>query len=267
MPLNTSRSRNHARTRETGIVYKFKTEVAEKVYRDLVPIVPIRFQLDNSMDVNAGMDFDEQKECVVVKYKNTADERIDLMHELLHVRMQFRDGFPLLAWQTSDPVATPDIRVAVSIIRDTVDDMYVFHALYMEFDTFPISPNFFRQCRKDIRAHRMHHVENKTGINKTLVAAWRLRIAQLSQEEFFPKMTTPQKEICEEFLSLFTKIDPEIQRTLSFLRSCVTPEAVATPIAHGQALEKLRDHLDLSPNVLHLAVRKNIAKTWVLQRI
>ena len=248
-------------------MYVFKIEHAQKLSQDLISIVPIKFQIDNSMSVNALMDFDEQSQNVIIKFKSSADEQIDLMHDLLHVRMQFKDKFSLLAWQTNDSRITDEIRNAVSNMRDIVDDTYIFNSLYNEFDIFPISPNFFNECKKDIQDHKINHIQSITGINKILVGSWRLRIAQLVLNDFSLKIDSYQKEICEEFLSLFSNIDIKINTTLSFLESHITYQSVITPLEHGQALDNLKDHIGFSPSLLHLASRNKINNRWLLQRI
>lgn len=248
-------------------MYKFKTKPAATLYENLVCIVPIEFRIDNSMNVNSAMDFDEQRQSVVVKYKSTAEEQIDIIHELLHVRMQFSDAFPLLAWQKSDMLVTDEIRTAVKHIRNIADDTYIFHALYDEFHVFPISPNFFRQCRKDNKTRKRTQVQSETGINRVLVGAWRLRIAKLALERFSAQMTVHQKNICEEFLSLLTDKGDEIDHTFSFLNSNVTQQAVATTMEHGKTLERLRDHLGLSAGLLHLAKWEKRGQNWTLTRI
>jgi hypothetical protein len=253
---------------EAGVgMYRFQTQIAERLYRDLSELVPIQFQLDNSLRENSCMRFDKQEQSVIVKFKRNVDEGVDITHELMHVRMEFKNSFSLLSWHTNDPQVTLEIQEAVQRMRNIVDDTYIFHALYQEFDIFPISQNFFRESRRDIRRGQIGIVQGLSTVNRTLEGAWRLRIAALSIQHFSTRMTLNQRQIATDFLDRFLKVESEIREIVTFIETNITKQFVMNPVDHGIALEALRDRMGFTESLLHLAAWQRVENRWILRRI
>ena len=247
-------------------MYKFKHSTTEQLFQNFSGLVQVTFEHKENMDVNASMDFDENRQVAIIKHKNQADEEVDITHELLHVRMEFKDGFTLLSWPKGDQSVTPDLKDTIKRIRNIVDDTYIFDRLHREFGIFPISQIFFREIRKDIRAGYIRNIQGLPATCKMLIGAWKLRIADFALNWYGSDLTTNQRRLSEDFLRRFSASDRDITNMFSFIRANVTPQTVDAPQKHGQALEKLPDELAL-PSVVHLASRQKQAGKWVLRRI
>ena len=78
-------------------MYNFNTEYAKQLYDYVTMVVPIAFIRDNGTPERGRIDFNGKSQIVEMRYKNISDEIVSIAHELLHVRMEFQDHFPLLA--------------------------------------------------------------------------------------------------------------------------------------------------------------------------
>jgi hypothetical protein len=242
-------------------MYDFSIERVRELYEELNQIVPITFRLDDSIGANAMLDVDRNNR-PVIKYKTIADEQIGILHELIHVRMFYRDSFCKLAWRGNvDDV----LHRTVEHIRNIVDDTYVFTVLYDEYDVFPISPVFFTACRDDLANCRIQLMEGETGVNKTLVGAWRIRIAELSMERFANHLLYPDRTVCTRFVEQFSTLDADFEGLLEVIRSLFTPEEIINPNNHAQALIVMRDHVQLQPNIFHLATHRQEGTSFPLR--
>lgn len=247
------------------MMYKFKTEYAKQLYDHVTMVVPIVFIRDNGMAERGRMDFNENSQTVEIRYKSTSDEIVDIAHELHHVRMEFHNDFPVLAWPTNHPDLTPGIEDIVKRIRDAVDDTYVFHQLYANTGVLPISDVFYREIRKDIKRGIIHIVQSLPIESRPIVTAWRLRIADLSYSEYGDKLTTNQRRLSADFISLFQSKNPAAQDLFIHLKQNVVGSSLSNDQELGAALIDLRNKLAL-PSWLHLATRQNIGGRWVLRR-
>jgi len=246
------------------MTYNFKTEYARDLHTRLSTIVPIIFIRDNDMVECARMDFHGGNQPVKVKYKSTADEIVDIAHELLHVRMQLQDGFPLLAWPDNlNP--TPEIKDAVKRIRDAVDDTYVLHQLFTDTGRLPVSEVFYREVRRDLKKGFIQIVRSVPSVSRPLETAWRLRLADLSCSAYGKCLTTNQRQLAGDFLSRFQGKDPAASHLFMYLKQNVLGVQLCDPHQLGCVLISLRDKLDL-PSWLHLATWQQINSKWVLKK-
>jgi|GEM_PF-5204838 len=248
-------------------MYEFKSENVDRFFRELNSIILIRFKLVNDLGSNACMDFDPDIQTVIIRYKDHADESIDILHELIHVEMFFRDAFCLLGWQTGDPLATEEITRVVFHIRNIVDDTYVFHALFERFGVFPISPIFFNACRTDCKRRKIQLMESERGLSRILIGAWRLRMAELCTQDFNSGLTTSQRRACFRFLKMFSNQNPEIDQVLALLRSSVTPTSLGGAAEHSRALLLIRDYLGLPSEIVYLAKYEKSNHGFSLEKV
>lgn len=212
------------------------------------------------------MDFCDAAQQAEIRYKITADEIVDIAHELIHIRMQFIDNFPLLAWPTNDSVVTADIQDAVKRIRDAVDDTYVLHRLFEDTGQRPVSEVFYREIRKDIKHGIIRLVQEAPNMSRPLATAWRLRLADLSRHAFNRSLTPNQRQLSEGFLSRFVDSDTDARELFEHLRDTVKNENLQDPQRFGEVLLSLRDRLEL-PACLHLATRQRVNGRWELRRL
>jgi hypothetical protein len=234
-------------------MYDFTSNSVEKFFQELNLVVPIRLVLVNDLGANASFDFDPRTQSVVIRYLDRADENIDILHELIHVEMFFRDDFCQLAWPTNDPLATGEVKRIVFHIRNIVDDTYVFHCLYERFGVFPISPIFLRACRRDRKKQKIQLMESEIGLGRILAGAWRLRMAELCTQSFGSRLASSQRGVCCKFLETFSNKASDVDEVLAFLRSSVTPTNVRNAAEHSEVLLLFRDFLGLSPEIVYLA--------------
>jgi hypothetical protein len=249
------------------MVYEFKNESIKRLFLELNSIVPIRLKLVHDLESNACMDFVPDIQSVVIRYKDCADENIDILHELIHVEMFFKDAFFVLAWQTGNPLATEEIRRAVFHIRNIVDDTYVFHTLHERFGVFPVSPIFFRACRTDCKRQKIQLMESEEGLNRVLIGAWRLRMAELCTQNFNSGLATSQRRVCFKFLETFSNQNAEIDQVLALLRNSVTPMNLRDAAEHSRALLSIRDSLGLSSEIVYLAKYERRNQGFYLERV
>ena len=247
------------------MTYNFKTQYAHDLYSHVSTIVPITFVRDDGMPERAWMDFDDKSQKVEIKYKRTADEIVDIAHELLHVRMQFQDLFPLLAWPTNHSDLTAGIQDLVKRIRDAVDDTYIFYHLFADTGVLPISEVFYREIRKDLKRGIIHILQSLPIESRPLVTAWRLRIADLSLSEYGKNLTTNQRQLSADFISRFQSKDTAAQDLFIHLKQNMVGSSLSNEHELGDALIGLRDKLAL-PSWLHLATRQQINGRWVLKQ-
>lgn len=246
-------------------MYNFKTEYAKQLYDHVTMVVPIAFIRDNEMPERGSMDFDENSQTVEIRYKSTSNEIVDIAHELIHVRMQFQDHFPLLAWPTNHPDITPGIKDIIKRIRDVVDDTYIFHQLFSNTGVLPISDVFYREIRKDIKRGIIHVVQSLPAESRPIATAWRLRLADLSYSEYSEKLTANQRRLSADFISHFQNKDTAAHDLFIYLKQNVVGSNLSNDQELGAALIDLRDKLTL-PSWLHLATRQNIGGRWVLRQ-
>lgn len=244
--------------------YNFKTQYGRDLHSGLSTVVPIAFIADDGMAECARMDFDEGSQRVEIRYKSGADELVDIAHELTHVRMQFQDGFPLLAWPSDHPPAR-DIEEAVKRIRDAVDDTYVLHELFVDTKVLPISQVFYREIRKDLEKGVIHIVQGLCPLSRPLATAWRLRLADLSCSEYYKCLTTSERDLAADFVSHFEGKDAAAKDLFTYLKQNVIASQLCSPQQLGCILIGLRDRLAL-PSWLHLATRQQINGKWKLRK-
>jgi hypothetical protein len=247
------------------MTYNFKTEYAKQLYSQISNVVPIVFIQDDGMAECSRMDFNDRLQHVEIRYKSAADEFVDIAHELLRVRMQFYDRFPLLAWSVNHPKLNPGIQDLVKQIRTVVDDTYILHHLFTDTGMLPISDVFYGEIRKDIKRGIISIGRNLPVESRSLVAAWRLRLADLSCSVYSKKLTHDQHRFTSYFISHFQNKDPVVQGLFIYLRQNVVGSRLSNENEFGNALIGLRDKLDL-PSWLHLATRQKINGTWALKQ-
>ncbi len=246
------------------MTYNFKTQYAKQLYNHVSNVVPIVLIQDDGMPERARMEFDDRSQNVEIRYKSTADEIVDIAHELLHVRMQFHDRFPLLSWPANHPNLNPGIEDLVKQIRDAVDNTYILHNLFADTGMLPISDVFYDEIRKDIKRGTIHIVQGLPAESRPLVTAWRLRLADLSCSQFSEKLSHDQNRLSAYFISHFQSKDPVVQDLFIHLRQNVVGSRLSNEHELVDALIGLRDKLGL-PSWLHLATRQKINKRWVLK--
>jgi hypothetical protein len=246
------------------MTYDFKTPYSQNLYSDLSTVVPIVFIRDDGMSECARMNFDEGSQKVQIRYTRTADEFVDIAHELLHVRMQFRDGFPLLAWPSGRRDLTPDIEDLVEKIRNAVDDTYVLRHLFADTGLLPISQVFYREIRKDLKRDIIHVVQSDPVGSRPIHTAWRLRVADLSLSEYDKVLSSNQRQVSTDFISRFQSKDPDVEDLFINLKQNVMGSKLSDEHQLGDALIGLRDKLGL-PSWLHLATYQKINGTWGLR--
>ncbi|MDP8227051.1 MAG: hypothetical protein P9L89_05375 [Candidatus Celaenobacter polaris] len=239
------------------MTYDFQTNYAGSLHQLVSAHVPVSFIRDNSLAECACMDFCDAAQQAEIRYKGTADEIVDIAHELIHIRMQFLDNFPLLAWPTNDSVVTADTQDAVKRIRDAVDDTYVLHRLFEDTGQRPVSAVFYREIRKDIKQGTIRLVQGAPNMSRPLANAWRLRLADLSLNVFNSSLTTNQRQLAEGFLSRFVDSDTDARELFEHLRHAVTNDDLQDLQRFGEVLLCLRDRLGL-PACLHLATRQRV---------
>lgn len=247
------------------MTYNFKTDYARELHAQLPAGIPICFTRDDHMAECASMDFCEGTQSVQIRYKSTADEIVDIAHELIHVRMQFLHGFPLLAWPSNCSGLTADIEDAVKRIRDAVDDTYVLQQLFADTAQLPVSAVFYREVRGDLKQGIMRLVQSVPALSRPFVAAWRLRLADLSCCAFKSSLTTNQSQLAADFLSRFKDKEPAVRDLFMHLKQDVGFAQLSDPQQFGRVLLGLRDKLGL-PSWLHLATRQRVNGKWVLKQ-
>jgi hypothetical protein len=247
------------------MTYKFKTEYAKQLYSHVSNVVPIVFIQDDGMTERSRIDFDDKSQNVEIRYKSAADEFVDIAHELLRVRMQFHDRFPLLAWPVNHPNLNPGIKDLVKQIRIVVDDTYILHHLFTDTGMLPIGDVLYDEIRKDIKRGIISIAQSFPVESRHLVAAWRLRLADLSCSVYSKKLTNDQRRFTSYFISHFQNKDPVVQVLFIYLRQNVTGSRLSNENEFGNALIDLRDKLDLQ-SWLHLETRQKINGRWVLKQ-
>lgn len=247
------------------MTYNFKTEYAKQLYSHVSNVVTIVFIQDNGMTECSRMDFDDSSQHVEIRYKSAADEFVDIAHKLLRVRMQFYDRFPLLACPVNHPNLKPEIKDLVKQIRIVVDDTYILHRLFTDTGTLPIGDVFYEEIRKDIKRGNISISQSLPVESRPLVAAWRLRLADLSCSVYSKELTNEQRRFTSYFISHFQNKDPIVQGLFIYLRQNVVGPHLSNENEFGNALIGLRDRLNL-PSWLHLETRQKINGRWVLKQ-
>jgi len=245
------------------MTYNFKTQYAKQLYNHISNIVPIVLINDDGITERARMQFDDSSQNVEVRYKSTADEIVDIAHELLHAQMQFHDRFPLLSWPANQPSLNPEIEELAKQIGNVVDNTYILHNLFIDTEMLPISDVFYDEIRKDIQRGTIHIVQGLPPESRPLAAAWRLRLADLSCSQFSKKLSLDQNRLSTYFISHFQSKDPIVQDIFIHLRQNVVGSRLSNEHGLGDALMGLCDKLGL-PSWLHLATRQQINNKWVL---
>jgi hypothetical protein len=246
------------------MTYNFKTPYAKQLYSHVSQVVPIVFIRDDGMPERGRMDFNDSSQNVEIRHKSTDDELVDIAHELLRVRMQFHDRFPLLAWPANHPDLTPGIEDLVTQLIDIVYDTHILHHLFANTGILPISDVFYREIHKDIKRGIIHMAQSLPLESRPLVAARRLRIADLSCSEYSKISTDDQRRLSTYFISHFQNKDPVVQDLFIHLRQNVAGSSLSSEHELGDALIGLRDKLAL-PSWVHLATRQKINGRWVLK--
>jgi hypothetical protein len=245
------------------MTYSFNTQYAKQLYNNISNIVPIVFVNDDELTERATMHFDDSSQNVEIKFKSTADEIVDIAHELLHVRMQFYECFPLLSWPANHPNLNPGIEGLVKQIGDVVDNTYILHHLFTDTGMLPISDVFYDKIRRDIQRGTIQIAQSLPPESRPLVAAWRLRLVELSCSQFREKLSHDQNRLSTYFISHFQNKDPVVQDLFIHLRQNVVGSRLSNEREIGEALMGLRDKLGL-PSWLYLATREKINNKWVL---
>ena len=158
-----------------------------------------------------------------------------------------------------------EIEDAVKRIRDAVDNTYVLYQLFADTPQLPISAGFYREIRKDLKHGVMQLVRKAPVSSRPFLAAWRLRLADLSCSVFKNRLTTRQSRLAAGFLSRFQDKDPEVRGLFMHLKQYVGRDQVSDPRQFGCVLISLRDKLKL-PLWLHLATRQRVNGRWVLKQ-
>jgi hypothetical protein len=247
------------------MTYNFKTEYTKQLYSHVSNVVPIVFIQDNGMTECSRMDFDDRSQHVEIRCKSDADEFVDIAHELLRVRMQFHDRFPLLACPADHPDLNPGLNDLVKQIRTVVDDTYILHRLFTDTGMLPISDVFYGEIRKDIKRGIISIAQSFPVESRSLVAAWCLRLADLSCSVYSKKLTNDQRRFISYFISHFQNKDPVVQGLFIHLRQNVVGSRLSNEKEFGNVLMGLRDKLAL-PSWMHLVTRQKINGRWVLKQ-
>lgn len=245
--------------------YNFKTGYAKQLYSHVSNVVPIVFIRDHGMIERSRMDFNDRSQHVEIRYNSAADEFVDIAHELLRVRMQFQDHFPILGWPLNHPDLNPGLKNLVKQITTVVDDTYILHHLFTDTGMLPISDVFYDEIRKDIKRGIISIAQGLPVETRPLAAAWRLRLADLSCSVYRKKLPHDQARFISYFISHFQNKDPVVQGLFIYLRQNVVGSRLSNKTEFGNALIGLRDKLGL-PSWLHLATRQKINGRWVLKR-
>ena len=188
------------------------------------------------MPERARTEFDDRSQNIKISYKSAADEIVDIAHELLHVRMQFHDRFPLLSWPTNHPDLNPGIKDLVKQIRNAVDNTYILHNLFANTGMLPVSDLFYDEIRKDIKRGAIHIVQSLPAESRPLATAWRLRLADLSCSQFSKKLSRDQNRLSAYFISHFQSKDPVVQDLFLHLRQNVVGWRLSNVHEVGEAL-------------------------------
>jgi len=247
------------------MTYNFKTKYTKQLYSHVSNVVPIVFIQDDGMTERTRMDFDDRSQHVEIRYKSAAEEFVDIAHELLRARMQFHDRFPFLACPVNHPDLNPGIKDLVKQIKNVVDDTYILHHLFTDTGMLPISDVFYGETRKDIKRGIICIAQSFPVESRPLVAAWRLRLADLSCSVYSMKLTHDQRRFTSYFISHFQNKDPVVQELFIYLRQNVVGSRLSNENEFGNALMGLRDKLGL-PSWPYLATRQKINGTWVLKQ-
>ncbi|MGD8548867.1 MAG: hypothetical protein PVJ45_04540 [Desulfobacterales bacterium] len=247
------------------MTYNFKTQYTKQLYNHVSNIVPIILINDDGITERVRMQFDDSSQNVEIRYKSTADEIVDIAHELLHVRMQFHDRFPLLSWPANHPNLSPGIEDLVKQIGNIVNNTYILHHLFIDTEMLPISNVFYDEIRRDIKRGTIYIVQSLPPESRPLASAWRLRLADLSCSQFREKLSHDQNRLSTYFISHFQSKDPVVQDLFIYLRQNVVGSRLSNEHELGDALMRLCDKLGL-PSWLHLASRQKINNKWVLTR-
>jgi hypothetical protein len=247
------------------MTYNFKTKYAKQLYSHISNVVPIVFIQDDGMAECSRMEFDDRLQHVEIRYKSAAEEFVDIAHELLRVRMQFHDRFPLLAWSVNHPDLSPGIQDLVKQINTVVDDTYILHRLFTDTGMLPISDVFYDEIRKDIKRGIISMGRSLPVKSRPLVAAWRLRLADMSCSVYSKKLPNDQRRFTSYFISHFQNKDPVVQGLFIYLRQNVVGSRLSNENEFGNALMGLCDKLGL-PSWVHLETRQKINGRWVLKR-
>ena len=246
------------------MTYNFKTGYAKQLYSHVSNAVPIVFIQDYGMIERSRMDFDDTLQHIKIRYNSTADEFVDIAHELLRVRMQFQDRFPILVWPSNHPDINPGLKNLVKQLTTVVDDTYILYQLFTDTGMLPISDAFYDEIRRDIKRGILSIAQDLPVESHPLVAAWRLRLADLSCSVYSKKLTNDQGRFTSYFISHFQNKDPVAQGLFIYLRQNVVGSRLSNENEFGNALIGLRDKLGL-PSWLHLATRQKINGRWVLK--
>jgi len=247
------------------MTYNFKTQYVKQLYNHVSNIVPIILINDDGITERARMQFDDSSQNVEIRYKSAAEEFVDIAHELLRVRMQFHDRFPLLAWSVNHPDLSPGIQDLVKQINTVVDNTYILHRLFTDTGMLPISDVFYDEIRKGIKRGIISMGRSLPVESHPLVAAWRLRLADMSCSVYSKKLPNDQRRFTYLFISHFQNKDPVVQGLFIYLRQNVVGSRLLNENEFGNALMGLRDKLDL-PSWLHLETRQKINDRWVLKQ-
>ena len=245
------------------MTYNFKTEYAKHLYNHVSKVVPIVFIQDDGMTECSRMDFDDKSQHVEIRYKIDADEFADIAHELLRVRTQFHDRFPLLTCPANHADLNPGLKDLVKQIRTVVDDTYILHHLFTDTGMLPIGDEFYGEIRKDIKRGIISIAQSLPVESRPLVSAWRLRLADLSCSVYSKKLTNEQRRFISYFISHFQNKDPVVQELFIHLRQNVVGSRLSNEKEFGNALMGLRDKFAL-PSWVHLVTRQKINGRWVL---
>ncbi len=247
--------------------YAFTNDQVKSFAETLNKTVPIHFIRNKKISDNAMMDYDKDSGSVIIEYKKKQpDELVDILHELIHVDMFFIKGYHKLAYGTNNPQVTSAIKRTVKLIRDIIDDSCVFERLNADYKVFPISPIYFKECRKDCESKKIHLAQHEVNQNKSLLIAWRLQISEMCLNEFRELLPLDKEVICKNFLKKFKNSNQRAKEILRFIHSTIDQMNSLDVHHHANALIQFRDFLGYKDDLLYLAKMKKEGSRYSLTK-
>jgi len=209
----------------------------------------VAFELTDALGCNAETFYEVPPR---VKYKKTAWQTVDILHELLHVRHFYVDGFGMLAWPDESP-PTSDVRQSVQHVRDIIDNTVVHRELWREYHFLPISNIFFDECRTDLERGLVGLARNKSGLNHTLLVADRLWMAKMCLSDFGTALAERDRPTCRDFLAHFSGKHHDAEEVVDFLKLLDDAKNLADPKEHEESQVEFVTMLGLPQVQLHIS--------------
>jgi len=207
------------------------------------------FRLNDALGCNA-----ETFYCVppLVEYRRTAWETVDILHELLHIRQFYVDGFGMLAWPTRSPPCS-DVQRTVKHLRNILDNTVVHRKLWRDYGLLPIHDQFFKECCNDVRNDLIGIATSETGLNQTLLIAERLWMAKMCLEELCTALSESQRTTCENFRGRFGVKHHDSSTICDSVRELDRKKNLADPKEHSESQLEFLGVLGLDRGQLHIA--------------